>query len=105
MANLRTCRNSAPVGKNKLAGSVSTEGSNTSTPSPAISRAQIPTPAQARASTHGLPGMYTDVDLQKTTSFALELFIKSQEWDKALKTRNPYLYYGSFHMKCHYFCQ
>lgn len=57
--------------------------------------------------------MYTDLDLQKTTKLALELFVKGQEhdqtnfapWEKVFKAYNRNLYYESLYMEYHYFCQ
>ena len=81
MAGPRThrsfCHNPPPGDENELAGGPTgafTKGSNTSTPSPPVSRAQ--TPADALAPTSApLRGMYTDTDLQRATKLALELFI------------------------------
>lgn len=109
MAGLRTCRNSAPVGKNELIGRVFTEGSNIFTPTPAIFCALTP----AFAPTLGPPGMYTDMNLQKAIRLALKLFVKGQKHgqanfapqDRFFKARNPDLYYRSLYMECYYFCQ
>ena len=69
--------NPPPGGEDELAGGLPgapTKGSNTSTPSPPVSRAQ--TPADAPAPTPApSSGTYTDVDLQKATKLALESFV------------------------------
>ena len=113
-------RNPPPGGEDELAGGppgAPTEGSNTPTPSPPVSRAQ--TPADAPAPTPApLRGTYTNVNLQRATKLALELFIQGQAhaqglasaaWDKALdkplKARNLDLYYGSLHMEYYHFCR
>ena len=71
------CRNPSSGGEDELARGLPealTKSSNTPTPSPHISRAQ--TLADAPAPTSAPPrGMYTDVDLQKATKLAPELFI------------------------------
>lgn len=70
--------NPPPISKNELAEDAPgapTEGSSTPTPSPAISPALTPVPAQAPTPAPGLPGMYTNIDLQKATRLALELFV------------------------------
>ena len=116
MAGPCTRRNPPFGGEDELA-EAPTEGNST----PAISRAPTPAPAQALAPTSaptpasvpGPPGRYTDKNLQRTTKLALELFVKGQEhgqansalWDRALKARNPDLYYESSHMECYYFCR
>ena len=118
MAGSRTCcspwSNPPPTGKDELAGGAPrapTKGSGIPTPISAASRALTPAPAPTFAP--GLPGLYTDMDLQRATKLALKLFVKGQKHgqanfaprEKALKARNPNLYYGSLHMECYYFCQ
>ena len=91
------------------AGGAPTDDNGTPVPIPAVSRA--PTPVPAPASVPGPPGRYTDEDLQRATKLALESFVKGQEHgqansasrDRALKARNPDLYYESSHMECYYF--
>ena len=116
MAGLRTRRNPSPGSKDELAGAP-IEGNSI----PAISRTPTSAPAQALdltlapvlASVPGPPGRYIDEDLQRATKLALKSFVKGQKHgqansasrDRALKARNPDLYYGSLHMKCYYFCQ
>ena len=113
MADPRTRRsprsNPTPTGKDELAGGASgapTKGSGTLTSTPAVSRAHTPAPAldpQDR---------YADEDLQRATKLALELFAKGQEHsqansaprERALKARNPDLYYGSLYIEYYYFC-
>ena len=66
----------APVSKNELAGNTletPIKGNNISTPILATSWASI----LIFTFTLGPLGMYTDMDLQKTTKLALELFIIS----------------------------
>lgn len=88
MTDLRIYRNSTPVKEDKFAKSIPTKDSNTFTSSLAIFWAQTlaftqaSTPAWAFVFTPGLPSMYTDINLQKTTRLALKLFIKDQEYDK-----------------------
>ena len=80
MAGPRTRCNLLFGGKDKLAGAF-TKGNST----PAVSCAPIPAPAQAPAPTPapasapGLPGRYTDEDLQRPTKLALDSFVKGQE--------------------------
>ena len=57
------------------AGGAPTDGSGTSEPT----RAVFCDPTSAPASAPGLPGRYTDKDLQGATKLALELFVKGQE--------------------------
>lgn len=118
MAGLCTRRsprsNPLPTGKDKLAGGAPgapNKGSGTSTPTFATSR--VPTPAPAPASASGPPGLYTDVNLQKATKLVLKSFVKGQQYgqvnsaprERALKVRNPDLYYRSSHIECYYFCR
>lgn len=56
--------------------------------------------------------MYTNVDLQKASRSALELFIKGQEHGKAnfvpedntFNAQNLNLYYASYHIEFYYLC-
>lgn len=88
MAGLYIYYNLVFIGKDELVGKVFTKNSNTLILSPNIFQAQIfaPTqasaPTQAPAPTSGLPNMCTNVDLQKTTRLALELFFKGQKYGK-----------------------
>ena len=71
------CRNLSLGRKDEFAGGPSgalTKSSNTPTLSPAISWVQIPAPPPAPIPT-SLRNMYTNLNLQKTTKLALELFI------------------------------
>lgn len=70
MAGLYTCLNFIFVGKNELVEETSTKSNKNSIFILAVSCTRIPTPAP------GLSSLYTDVDLQKTTRFAFELFVK-----------------------------
>ena len=91
--------------------------SHTPTPAPAQipALAHAPTPTPAPASAPGLPGRYTDEDLQRVTKLALELFVKGQEHgqlqansapcEQPLKARFPDLYYRNSHLDCYRFCQ
>ena len=101
------------------AGKAPTDDSGTPKPTSAVSCAPTPAPTQALtsapalASVPGLPGRYTDEDLQKATKLVLESFVKGQEHgqansatgNRALKARNPDLYYRSSHIECYYFCR
>lgn len=114
MASPRTHRNPTCIKEDKLAGSVLTKSCNTPLPFPAIFLAQ--TPALAQTSTPAqvfilaLPGMYTNIDLERANKVALALFIKGQKynkanfapWNGAFKARNPDLYYGSSYIECYY---
>ena len=94
-----------------------TNDSGTPKLTPAISRTPTPAPAQAQApasaSVLGLPGRYTDKDLQRATKLALELFVKGHKYgqansapqNRAFKARNLDFYYENSHMECYYFCQ
>ena len=67
--------NSPPTGEDELAAGAPrapTDGSGTPSPTPAAFRASTPAPAL----TPGPLGMYTDVDLQKASRLALDLFVK-----------------------------
>ena len=74
VAGPQTCRNPRqnlpPTDKDKLAGEVPNEGSGTSTLTLAVSCAFTSAFATAL-----FKDIYTDVDLQKATKLALELFI------------------------------
>ena len=59
------------------AGRVSTNSSNTSVLTTAISWTQTPAPTQASAL--GSLKRYTDEDLQRATKLALKLFVKGQQ--------------------------
>ena len=123
MAGPRTRRNPRRNphlgGEDELTGSppgAPTKGSNTPTLFPPVSWVQ--TPVDTLAPTPAPPrGMYTNVDLQRATKLALELFIQGQvhaqrsvsvarneALDRPLKATNPDLYYGSSHMECYHFC-
>lgn len=84
MAGPCTHCNSSSESKDRLAESILrafTENNSTCILSLVVSRAQNPTPAQKSALTPtlDLPSIYTDVNLQKTTKLALELFFKGQK--------------------------
>lgn len=74
MAILRICRNFVLVGKNKIVQGVFIKN-NTYTPTPTISQTHTPT----FASFLSLAVLYTNINLQKTTTLALKLFIKNQK--------------------------
>ena len=113
MACPRTRCNPPPAGKDELARRTLFEGSGIPTPTPAASRAPTPAHTQDPIPVPGLPDMYTNIDLQRATSLALELFVKGQEHGqansasrkRAFKARNFDLYYRNLHMECYYFCQ
>ena len=99
------CFNPPPTGNDELAGGAPgalTNGSGIFTPTTATSCTPTPTPAPVPGPT----GMYTDVDLQRATKLALELFVKGQEHGQAnsspcerpLKARFLHLYYGNSYM-------
>ena len=67
MARSKTRHNLALTGENKLVKRAPTEGSDTSTPIPITFPTLIPA--------LGLPSIYIDMDLQRATRLALELFI------------------------------
>ena len=80
MARLCTCYNSPTAGKDEVtkdALEVPIKSNSTFTCSPTISCVLIP--ALAQVPIPGPPDLYTDVDLQKTTKLALELFVKGQK--------------------------
>lgn len=114
MARLQTRYNLALVGEDKFAEDVTTKDSNTPTLSLAISCPQTPASAQVPIFAPSLPGMYTNINLQKATRLALELFIKGQEYGQfqanspsfncLFKARNPKLYYDSTPIEYYYFC-
>ena len=113
MAGPRTRCNPLSAGKDKLATGAPSKGSGIPNPTLAAFCTPIPALTQDPAPAPGPPGIYTDVDLQKTTRLALELFVKGQEYGQAnsgpkeiaLKACNPDLYYESLHMECYYFCR
>lgn len=105
-------------GKDKLARALN-KGNSTLLSFPIITLAQTPTWTQTLAlvpaSVPGLPGIYTNMDLQKVTKLALKFFIKSQEYGQlqvntafcicSLKAQNSDLYYKSLDIEGYYFCQ
>ena len=113
MAGPRTQCNLPPTDKNELAGRALFEGSSTSTPISTTSRA--PTPTLAPTSALGLPGRYTDENLQRAIKFASELFVQGQKYgqfeanfapcNRPLNARNPDLSYRHLHIECYYFYQ
>lgn len=80
IAGPQTRHNLALVGEDELADGASIKCSNILMPF----SAQTPTPRQglAFAPALGLPDMYTNVDLQRITSLALELFVKAKEYSQ-----------------------
>lgn len=113
MAGPRTWRNPSPVGKDKLTGKTPSKSSDTPTSTSIISCASISAPTQNPAPAPSQLGMYTNVDLQRATKLALELFVKGQKHGQAnfalrkkvFKAHNSNLYYGSLHIECYYFCR
>ena len=103
-----------------LTPTVSCAFSLTSTQTPVLTKAFIPAYAfasnlaLASASVLGSLGRYTDKDLQRTTKFALELFVKGQEHSQLqansasckqpLKARVFNLYYVNLYLNCYFFC-
>lgn len=76
MTRLYTCCYLAFVGKDELAATACTEGSGTLSPTPTVCSNPTFTPAQTPISALGLLNMFTDMNLQKATKLALELFVK-----------------------------
>lgn len=88
MASLYICRNILLSGKNKFAKNFSKDpikNNSISTFFLAVSQAQTLVLAQNLASAldSSLLGIYTSVDLQKTTKLALKLFVKGQKYSQA----------------------
>ena len=83
MAGAHACRNRLPpADKDELvedAPRAFIEGSGICTLTLAVSRASTPASAPAFTSAPGLPGKYTNENLQKATKLAPELFVKGQE--------------------------
>lgn len=77
MARLGICHNPILIGKYELAGRALTEGSDILSLTLIVFSAFIPTPTQTPALTLNLPDMYMNVNLQKATKLALELFVTS----------------------------
>lgn len=82
MTGLRACRHlTCPAGKDKLAGRAPIESSGTHIPTRAVFHTATPAPTQilapalAFAPAQGLLGNYTNINLQRATKLALELFI------------------------------
>ena len=81
MTGIRTyrslCRNFPLSGEDELVRApprAPTKGNNTPTSSSAVSRAQTPAPTSAPTPAP-FRGIYTDMDLQRATKLARELFI------------------------------
>ena len=110
MAGARTYysprRNPLPGGEDEPAGGppgVPTEGSNTSTPSPLVSWAQIPAQPPVPISTKKVCQQ-----LLKTYAATVKLLKQNHESgprEQPLKAWFPDLYYGNSHMDCYRFCQ
>ena len=116
MASPRTCRNlchnSPPGGEDELAGDLPgapTKGSNTLTPSPPASRAQIPASAEAPAppSNEELFQQFMKAYLenQNQNQAPPPAPIQVELREQPLKARFPDLYYGNSHLDCYRFCQ
>ena len=118
------CRNSLPTGKDEPAGPAPTEGSDTYTPTPAVSRALTSAPAPAPAPLFASAPVdanatvrYSDADLQRILRTVLEarpfalapapqpLVFPDGRRERPLKARFSKLYRGKTHMECYNFIQ
>lgn len=73
MARLKICHNLTLISKDKLVRKVFTESNNIFNPISATSKAFIPIFASIFALSFS--GIYTNIDLQKTTRLTLKLFV------------------------------
>ena len=118
MAGPRThrslCRNPPPDGKNELVRGLPgapTKGSNTSTPSQPISRAQTSASAQAptSSSNKGLfqqfMKAYLENQNQNQNQAPPTTPIQVKLWEQPLKAQFPNLYYGNSYLDYYHFCQ
>ena len=128
MARTLACRspwrNPLPTGKNEIAGVASrpapTNGSDTSTPAPAVSRIPTPAPPVAPivASSPILPlaipapsldnklfKQFIKSYLEAKVPVQIALEIDSKPCKQPLKVRFPDLYYGNLHIDWYRFCQ
>ena len=113
------CRNPPPTGEDKLASLDSTDGSDTYTPGPAVSRDSTPAPPPAPllASTSAVDSMvgYSEADFQRIFRTVLEarppvpppqpLVFPDGPCEKPLKARFLELYRGKTHVECYNFIQ
>ena len=116
------CRNLSLTGKNEPAGPAPTEGSNTYTPAPAVSRALTPAPAPAPALPLALAPIdadatvrYSEADLKQIFKTVLEarplapapapqpLLFSDGPRKRPLKAKFPELYCGKTYMECYNF--
>ena len=110
------CWNSLPTGKDELAGAARRAPTNNNdTLSHNFAVLCIPTPAPALLLAPAkLVVKYTNANLQRATTLALEFFIQGQQQaqsqmacpalescKKPLKAWFPKLYYGNLHMDCY----
>ena len=77
MTDLYIRLNPTPIGEDELAKGIFTKGSNT--PTSSLAQTLASAPAQASVPASCPPGIYTNIDLQKTTMLTLELFVKNQK--------------------------
>ena len=123
LACLSPCQNPLPIGKDELAGAAPglapTEGSDTSTPAPALSH--VPTlappvaPVVVSSPTPALAVTALSLDNELFKQF-IKTYLKAQvpaqiapEIDpkpckQSLKARFPDLYYGYLYIDCYQFC-
>ena len=117
-------RNPPPTGKDEPAGPAPTEGSDTYTPAPAVSRAPTPAPAPAPAPPLASAPVdanttvrYLEADLQRILRTVLEARLLAPTLapqprvfpngprKRPLKARFPELYRGKTHIECYNFIQ
>ena len=108
MVKLNTCRSShrnfLQGGEDELTRGLPeafTQGSNTTTPSPAVSRAPTPTIAPIPLSTDELFKRFIKTYLESNQG----LNQSPEERKRLFKAKVPDIYYGKSHMDCYHFCQ
>ena len=116
------CWNAPPTGKYELAGAAPgpapTEGSDTFTLAPAVSRVPTPTPSDALVAALSLsPALAATVPSSDNKLFKqfIKAYLEAQVSSRTkvdpeprkqpLKAQFPDLYYGNSHMDCYRFCQ
>ena len=93
-------RNPPPGGEDELAGGppgAPTEGSNTPTHSPAVSRAPTPAPPSTDELFKRFMKAYLESNQRPSQP--------PEERERPLKAKVPDVYYGKLHMDCYHFCQ
>ena len=97
-------RNAPPKGEDKLAGGLLgalTKGSNTSTSSPAVSRAPTPIPSSTPLSINELFQQFMKAYLESNQGPSQP----PEERKRPFKAKVPDVYYGKLHMDCYHFYQ